>query len=187
MSSPKRVLVPLAQGCEELEAVTIIDLLVRGGIDVTTASLDDNQLITASRGVMLVAQTTLSDVLGDHFDMVVLPGGLSGADLLEKDPGIIKKLQSTVEKGGDVGAICAAPKALIKAGLLDDKQATGYPGIIDKAPASGMTYIDQPVVVDGSIITSRGPGTAIDFALTLIERLQGVDIRDSVEQALVRS
>lgn len=186
MPDSKRVLVPLAQGCEELEAVTIIDLLVRANVEVVTASLDDNQLITASRGVLLVAQTTLTEVVNDEFDMVVLPGGLPGADHLSDDPRVIQKLQDTVESGGVAAAICAAPKVLVKAGLLDNKLATSYPGVIDKAPAPGMTYLDQAVVEDGQVITSRGPGTAIDFALALIERLQGAELRKTVERALVR-
>jgi len=186
MDSTKKVLVPLAQGCEELEAVTIIDILVRGGVEVVSASLDSNQVITASRGVQLVAQATLDDVLNQKFDMVVLPGGLPGANYLEEDSRVLKILQQTVSHGGFSAAICAAPKVLVKAGLLDNKKATGYPGIIDKSPAIGMSYINQPVVEDGQVITSRGPGTAMDFALELLEKLQGVEIRQQVETALVR-
>ncbi len=186
MSASKRVLVPLAQGCEELEAVTIMDLLVRGGIDVVSASLDVNQVITASRGVQLIAKTTLNAVIDEPFDMVVLPGGLPGADYLDQDNRVLEKLKSTVEAGGISAAICAAPKVLVTAGLLAGKQATSYPGVIDIKPAEGMSYMQQPVVEDGQIITSQGPGTAMDFALTLIERLQGASVREQVEKALVR-
>jgi len=181
-----KVLVPLAQGCEELEAVTIIDLLVRAGIDVTTASLDDNLVITASRGVQLVAQTTLDQILMQSFDLVVLPGGLPGADHLQQDQRIIKLLQKTQAEGNWVAAICAAPKVLVEAGLLDHKQATSFPGVIDQAPAIGMQYLDQPVVEDGKIVTSKGPGTAMDFTLTLIERLMGLEKRLLVESGLQR-
>ncbi|MEA1990442.1 MAG: DJ-1 family glyoxalase III [Pseudomonadota bacterium] len=186
MTAPK-VLVPLAQGCEELEAVTIIDILVRGGVEVVTASLDENQIITASRGVQIVAQTTLNKVLNDGFNMVVLPGGLPGADYLNEDPRIIHLLKETVLQGGISAAICAAPKVLVSAGLLEDKNATSYPGVIDINPAEGMKYLDQPVVVDGQVVTSRGPGTAMDFALVLLERLQGLEIRISIEKSLVRT
>lgn len=182
----KTVLVPLAQGCEELEAVTIIDLLVRGGVKVITASLDNEKIITASRGVQLVANRSLDELAGQKFDMVVLPGGLPGADYLNADERVIKLLQQTVEEGGVSAAICAAPKVLVTAGLLDNKQATSYPGVINVQPAQGMKYLDEAVVVDGNIITSRGPGTAMDFALTLLENLQGREIRIEVEQALVR-
>jgi len=181
-----KVLVPLAQGCEELEAVTIIDLLVRADIQVITASLDDNLVITGSRGVQVMAQTSLNNVLDEKFDLVVLPGGLPGADYLKADARIIKLLQQTATEGRWVAAICAAPKVLVEAGLLDGKKATSFPGVIDQNPAVDMHYIDQPVVEDGNVITSKGPGTAMDFALTLIERLMGVERRFAVEQSLQR-
>lgn len=180
------VLVPLAQGCEELEAVTIIDLLVRAGNKVVTASLDEQRVITASRGVQLLAQSTLEEIQDQPFDMVVLPGGLPGADHLQQDPRILALLRRTAEDGGYVAAICAAPKVLVTAGLLNDRQATSFPGVIDRQPAPGMRYLDQAVVEDGRIITSKGPGTAMDFALTLIERLQGSAKRQEVEQGLQR-
>ncbi|MBF6057844.1 DJ-1 family glyoxalase III [Thiomicrorhabdus heinhorstiae] len=182
-----KVLVPLAQGCEELEAVTLIDLMVRAGIEVVTASLDDERVITASRGVQLIAQTTLDQVLGQEFDLVVLPGGLPGADYLNEDPRIIELLQRTVQHGGLSAAICAAPKVLVSAGLLDNREATSYPGVIDVEPAPGMQYLDLPVVDAGSVLTSKGPGTAMDFALILIERLCGAEKRLEVEQGLQRS
>lgn len=182
-----KVLVPLAQGCEELEAVTIIDLLVRADIQIITASLDGQQQIKCSRGVVLQAQTTLADVLNQPFNMVVLPGGQPGADHLAADDRLLELLRNTVQSGGICAAICAAPKVLKTAGLLDGLSATSFPGVLDKDPAQGMTYLNQAVVDSGSIITSRGPGTAMDFALHLIERLKGVESRNKVEASLVRS
>ena len=180
-----RVLVPLAQGCEELEAITIIDLLRRAEIEVVSAGLTA-EAVRCSRGVVIVPDTTLDAVMDDHFDMIVLPGGLPGADYLDEDSRIRQLLQKTQQQGGYVAAICAAPKVLASAGLLVDKQVTSYPGVVDKMDLPGTTYIDQQVVVDGNIITSRGPGTAMDFALELIEKLQGSVTRNSVEAALVR-
>lgn len=179
------VLVPLAQGCEELEAVTIIDLLRRAGINVITAGLDD-QPVKASRGTMLVPDTTLDAVMQHEFDMIVLPGGLPGADNLNKDPRIhtLLKQMATAEKF--TAAICAAPKVLATAGLLNGKHATSYPGSIDAAETQNMTYEEKAVVIDGKVITSRGPGTAMDFALTLIEKLAGKAKRDEVEVPLQR-
>ncbi len=181
-----KVLVPLAQGCEELEAVTIIDLLVRAGVDVITASLDHNKVITCSRGVQIIAQVPLESILDESFAMVVLPGGQPGADHLEQDKRILSLLRTTVEAGGIIGAICAAPKVLVTAGLLNGRQATSYPGVIDIQPAQGMSYINKSVVDDGNVITSRGPGTAMDFALTLIEKLKGKAVRLDVEKELQR-
>lgn len=182
----KRVLVPLAQGCEELEAVTIMDLLVRAGIEVVSASLDDNRVITASRHTQLIASTTLEQVQNDIFDLVVLPGGLPGSDYLTEDKRLRDILQKTYSRKGLVAAVCAAPKALVSAGLLDGKTATSYPGVIDVSPAKGMTYSDASVVVDGNIVTSRGPGTVMDFSLKLIELLEGVEVRRAVEAGLLR-
>jgi len=181
-----RVLVPLANGCEELEAVTIIDLLRRAGIEVVVAGLDDGP-VTASRGVRLLPDCPLDDVLGDDFDMIVLPGGLPGADHLDADPRIHTLLQRMAEQGRYTAAICAAPKVLYNAGLLDGHTATGYPGLMDAAVSDGTRLLDDAVVVDGNVVTSRGPGTAMDFALTLIEQLLGAEKRQAVEQPLVRS
>ena len=180
-----RVLVPLAQGCEELEAVTVIDLLRRAGIDVVTAGLDD-QPVTASRGVRLLPDTTLDAVIEEDFDMIVLPGGLPGADHLDADPRVRSLLKSMAADGRFTAAICAAPKALASAGLLDGKSATSYPGVIDAMELASTNVVAEPVVVDGKIVTSRGPGTAMDFALALIEQLLGADKREEVELPLVR-
>ena len=182
--TPKKVLIPLAQGCEELEAVTLIDLLVRAKVDVVTASLDDNLSIKASRGVQLIAQTTLSEIASDKFDLIVLPGGIPGADHLNESELLHEMLQHSIQSGKLIGAICAAPKVLVESGVLDNKQATSFPGVIDQNPAKGMTYLNQPVVIDGQIITSKGPGTAMVFALTLIELLVGKAARKTVEAGL---
>lgn len=181
-----RVLVPLAEGCEELEAVTVIDLLRRAGIEVVTAGLREG-LVHCSRGTMLMPDKVLDDVLGDDFDMIVLPGGLPGADHLDKDPRIHLLLQQMADKGRYTAAICAAPKVLGSAGLLDGRTATGYPGVLGALALTQTQISEQAVVKDGSVITSRGPGTAMDFALELIEALAGADKRREVEQPLVRS
>jgi 4-methyl-5(b-hydroxyethyl)-thiazole monophosphate biosynthesis len=180
-----KVLVPLAQGCEELEAVTVIDLLRRAGLEVTTAGLD-GQVVRASRGVVLVPDMTLDDALADDYDMVVLPGGLPGADHLANDPRIIDLVKRMSRAGKYTAAICAAPRVLARAGLLDNRAATSFPGAIDTAAIAGIDYREQPVVVDGRVITSRGPGTAMDFALELICQLQGNAVRDRVEASLQR-
>lgn len=180
-----KVLVPLAQGCEELEAVTITDLLTRAGINVITAGLDEN-IVTASRGMKLVPDKILQDVLDDDFDMIVLPGGLPGADHLNNDQRIHSLVKKLAANNKYTAAICAAPRVLATAGLLDGKRATSFPGALDKFPAKNMTYLEKTVVVDGNIITSRGPGTAMDFSLTLIELLLGKEKRDEVEAPLQR-
>ncbi len=184
--SVPRVLVPLAQGCEELETVTIIDLLRRAGIEVTSAGLDAGS-VTASRGVTLIPDTDLESALKSDYDMIVLPGGLPGADHLDKDERIRSVLKKMANNDKYTAAICAAPKVLANAGALAGKTATSYPGVLDNLDLSDTTLSNEAVVRDGKVITSRGPGTAIDFALELIEVLSGKEKRNEVETALVRA
>lgn len=178
------VLIPLAQGCEEIEAVTAIDILRRAGIEVITAGLSVGP-VCASRGTVLLPDTVLDDAIQRDFDMVVLPGGMPGSAHLKNDARIIGLLQRMAASGKFLAAICAAPMALHAAGLLQDKRVTSFPGVVDELPGS-HTYSNDSVVVDGNIVTSRGPGTAIDFALTLVELLAGKTRRDAVEAELQR-
>lgn len=180
-----RVLVPLAQGCEELEAVTVIDLLRRAEIEVVCAGLSAGT-VTASRGTVLLPDTTLEAVAGDDFAMIVLPGGLPGARHLEEDQRLRAMLLRQHAAGRFLAAICAAPKVLAVAGLLDGRRATCYPGAIDPAAFPRVELSDAPVLLDGTLITGRGPGTAMDFALQLVESLQGREARERVERGLVR-
>ena len=180
-----KVLIPLAQGCEELEAVTIIDLLRRADINVITASLDESP-VTASRGTVIVADTTLDQVLDQEFDMVVLPGGLPGADHLNADDRIHQLLQRTANNNKHIAAICAAPKVLASAGLLENKKATAYPGVLEALELENTEVTTAVVQQDGNIFTSRGPGTAMDFALELISCLVGGAMRKQVEAGLQR-
>ena len=178
-----KVLIPLAQGCEEIEAVTIIDILRRAGIEVTSAGLDA-QPVRASRDTVLIPDTTLDAALKHDYDMVVLPGGQPGTDNLNKDVRILDLLKRMAQQGKYLAAICAAPSVLATAGLLDGKRATCYPTCLDDFP--NVILQAAAVVEDGKLITSRGPGTAMDFALTLVERLIGHAKRLEVEAGLQR-
>jgi 4-methyl-5(b-hydroxyethyl)-thiazole monophosphate biosynthesis len=180
-----RVLIPLAQGCEELEAVTVIDLLRRAQIEVVTAGLDPGP-VRCSRGTVLVPDVELDAVTEEAFDMIVLPGGLPGASNLDADARVHRLLARHKAEGRFAAAICAAPRVLASAGLLEGKSATGYPGTLTLEEFPEVDLLDAPVVVDGKTITSRGPGTAMDFALQLIESLSGRARREDVEKALVR-
>lgn len=178
-------LVPLAQGCEELEAITITDLLTRAGIQVTTCGLDA-QPVKASRGITLVPDCPIEQVKDKSFDLIVLPGGLPGADHLRDNETLQQMLKKQAAEGRYVGAICAAPKALAAAGLLDGKTATGYPGVLQQLNNPAITISDSAIEIDDKVLTSRGPGTAMEFALALIEQLEGPAKRDEVEQQLAR-
>lgn len=181
----KKVLIPLAQGCEELEAVTIMDLLTRAGIEVISAGLDD-QPVTCSRNTVIIPSTTLDKVIDNEFDLIVLPGGLPGADHLRDDARIIKLIQKQSAANKPVGAICAAPKVLAKAGLLTNKKATSFPNVLTDLNLTTTTITESALEIDHNIITSRGPGTAMDFSLTLIELLEGSEKRQQIEKQMVR-
>jgi 4-methyl-5(b-hydroxyethyl)-thiazole monophosphate biosynthesis len=181
-----RVLVPLADGFEEIEATTIIDILRRADVDVVTASLKPGA-VRAAHGLVYMTDATLDEVAGQEFDLIALPGGLPGADNLDNDERIHGMIKKQANAGKPVAAICAAPKVLANAGLLDGKKATSYPGFVDKMDLPNTTYTGAPLEKDGKITTSRGPGTAMDFALSLVEDLQGAAKRKEVEDALVRS
>lgn len=180
-----RVLVPLAPGCEELEAVTVIDLLRRARIEVVTAGLAPGP-VKGSRGTVLLPDATLDEALNLDYDMIVLPGGQPGATNLEQDARILAQLKKMAAAGKFTVAICAAPKVLAVAGLLDGKRATSYPGALDTQQFPTIRLETLAVVRDGQVLTSRGPGTAMDFALALIELLADRATRDQVESGLVR-
>lgn len=213
-----RVLVPLAKGFEEIEAVTVIDLLRRADIEVCIAKIgseigsepvsaasdatpaevksrgstepdlagDGGNLVTGSHGIGVQADARLADLDAAAFDMIALPGGMPGAAHLKDDARLIAMLREASARGAYVAAICAAPSVLAHAGLLDGRIATSFPGFLDAQSAPGVQLSTAPVVVDGRIVTSRGPGTAIDFALTLIELLAGSRVRGEIESRLQR-
>lgn len=177
------VLVIFAEGSEELETVSIVNILRRGGVSVTLAGLHAG-VLRGSRDIVLQPDCALDDALKHDYDMVVLPGGLPGTTHLRNDARVIQLVQRMAQQGKQVAAICAAPSVLAAAGLLDGKKATCYPTCLDEFP--NVRLQNSAVELDGNLTTSRGPGTAMDFALTLLERLQGAETRASVAAGLVR-
>jgi 4-methyl-5(b-hydroxyethyl)-thiazole monophosphate biosynthesis len=161
------VLVPLAEGFEELEAVTIIDVLRRAGLTVTVAALDASP-VTGSHAISVASDTTLDAVASREFDALVLPGG-PGAKRLRDDLRVTALVKRMAEGGRLVAALCAAPIVLEAAGVLAGRRATAYPG--NELPSA--VKVEERVVVDGNIVTSRGPGTALEFSLALVEKLVG--------------
>ncbi|MEQ1557204.1 MAG: DJ-1 family glyoxalase III [Gallionella sp.] len=179
----KTALVLFADGSEELEAVTIVNILRRGGVNVSFAGLSCG-LLRGSRGMLLRPDMTLDSAMEHDFDMIVLPGGQPGSDTLKADSRVIALLQKMSTQDKYISAICAAPAVLAEAGLLDGKRATSYPTCLDDYPKVAQQL--SAIVEDGKLITSRGPGTAMDFALVLLERLMGSAKRLEVELGLVR-
>lgn len=180
------VLVPLADGFEEIEAVTVIDVLRRAGAEVTVAGLEPGP-IHGSHGIQVVPDELLDDVMKRDYEMIVLPGGLPGADNLEADPRIREILIRLAEDGQFATAICAAPKVLAAAGLLDGRKATSFPGFLEPYRDQVLELEADAVVHDGRIITSRSAGTAMDFALELVAALLGEERSMEVEQGLRRA
>lgn len=180
---PKTALVPIADGSEEIEAVTIIDVLRRAGIEVTVASINQLQ-IRASRGVKIVADRLLSDCVGQEFDVVALPGGMPGAENLRNSDELKRILLKQAEAGKLFGAICAAPAVVLGAyGLLKGRKATSHPDFLERLPEEVAS--EERVVVDANCVTSRGPGTAMEFALKIIELLLGAEAAASVAKPMV--
>lgn len=179
----KEVLVPIANGTEEIEAVCIIDVLRRAGASVTVASVDELQ-ITASRGVKLVADTLISDCLDQTYDLVVLPGGMPGAEHLRDSQELETILKRQMEQEKYYGAICASPAVVLQHhGLLDQRLATSHPSFVDHL--ANTDSAESRVVVDGNCVTSRGPGTALEFALKLVELLYGEEKAAEVAAPMV--
>ncbi|WP_281951109.1 DJ-1 family glyoxalase III [Nitrosophilus kaiyonis] len=179
-----KVLVPLADGFEEIEAMAIIDVLNRAGNSVTVAGLFDNEVEGANTGLKVLVNTLLKDVDIDEYDMMVLPGGMPGSEHLAKSELVQEYIKKMNENKKLVGAICAAPWALKEAGVLEGKKHTNYPGFEEKTGKEG--YIaDQKVVVDGNVLTSRGPGTAICFALEIVRKLNGEETYNQLKEGLL--
>ena len=180
-----RVIVPLVEGFEEIEALTIVDILRRAEIDVVTAAVGGNP-VTSSHGIRVEADTDIAAVRDDaEVAMVVLPGG-PGTAKLGDSADLEALVQRLREQDKEIAAICAAPGVLAGFGVLDGKRATSFPAVRDKLDAVGVDYQESPVVRDGKVTTSRGPGTAMDFALELVAILEGAATRDEVEAKLMR-
>jgi 4-methyl-5(b-hydroxyethyl)-thiazole monophosphate biosynthesis len=167
----KRVLLVLADGFEEIEAVTPIDVLRRAGIEVTVAGVGKKD-VTGSHGITIQADVVLEKHVGDP-DAVILPGGMPGAENLRKSELLKKIIEKAKKSGAWIAAICASPAVVLSPlGILDGKRATCYPGFENQLN-SKISFSTDRVVTDGLVITSRGPGTALEFSLEIVNRLAG--------------
>ncbi|MBU2830807.1 DJ-1/PfpI family protein [Acidithiobacillus ferriphilus] len=185
MTSAMQVLIPVADGFEDMEVVISCDILRRAGLKVVLAGLDAG-LVTGGCGLRLQPDALLADVVNVDIDIILLPGGNRGVQRLTKHQPLIQLLRERHRRGQIIAAICAAPGMLATHHLLDGRQVTAYPGILDPQSADYI-YQESAVVVDGPLVTSRGPGTAMDFALTLVELLLGPEKRRETEAPLQRS
>lgn len=164
----------LAPGVEEIEAVATIDALRRADIPIVTVAVDTTLLIKGATGQTIVADSLLSDIDMADADWLIVPGGMPGAPNLHASESVSDKLLAHFSKGGRIASICAGPAiVLAPLGILKGKRATCYPGLGDKIEAGGGIYVKEPVVVDGNIITSEGPGTSLKFAGAIISATVG--------------
>ena len=176
----KTVLIPIADGTEELEAVTIIDLLRRAGAEVTVASVGE-LTVKCAHGTKVTADCIISECQGKTFDLIVLPGGLPGADHLRNSTILTELLKDQSLNNRLFAAICAAPAVVLHShGLLKGRKATCYPGF----GSDFENHSDERVVVDGNCITSQGPSTAMEFSLVLVEMLVGKEMKNNISNAL---
>lgn len=181
-----RVLVPFSTGVEEIECIAVVDILRRADVEVCLASLD-GESVTGRSGITITADATLTDVMYDNWDMVVLPGGLPNAHLLRDDANVKAVVQRLRDQRKSIAAICAAPTALAAFGITAGRRVTSYPALqqqMEELQPSSV-YIDDVVVEDDFLITSRGAGTAVAFALRLVARLCGEEKAEEIRESII--
>lgn len=177
-----KIAVLLAEGFEEVEFVTIVDVLRRAGLDVTVVGLKAGP-IDGSYGVKVMADALVDNINAGEFDGVVLPGGYPGFVNLGEDERVLNLLREMNLSGKYITAICGAPAVLAKAGVIEGKKVTIHPGVRDQLV--NCSYVDQRVVVDGRVVTSQGPGTAMEFSLKLVELFAGKAKMEEVKEDIL--
>ncbi|WKT60339.1 DJ-1/PfpI family protein [Microbulbifer thermotolerans] len=176
-----RVLVPIADGSEEIEAVTIVDVLRRAKAEVTLASVMPERRITASRGVGIEADCLLQDCATGNWDMIAIPGGMPGAEHLHNSAPLIELITDQLKSGRWLGAICASPAVVLgRHGLISDYRATCHSAFRDELTGQVKETSNDAVVIDRNLITSQAPGTAMDFALSLVGALFSAEVEKEV-------
>lgn len=178
-----RVYIFLADGFEDIEGLTVVDLMRRAGIQIDTVSITDTKTVTTSHGIEMKADRIFSETDFSDADMLVLPGGMPGTKYLGEYKPLTKLLTEFYENGGKIAAICAAPSVFAELGFLKGRKATSYPSFMERL--TGAETLEQSVVTDGNVTTSRGLGTAVPFALELIARLEGQTKAEEVAEAIV--
>ena len=179
-----KVLVPLAQGFEEIEAICIIDVLRRAEIEVIVASLGENLMVKGAHNIAIEAEICIESVKSSELDMIVLPGGWDGTYALADDANVQRILQEMDSQNKHIGAICAAPFALNKAGVLKEKY-TCYPSVEEQIQKDGYQGASSMVVSSQNVLTSRGPGTSLCFALEIVKLLVGQDRFEALKSGLL--
>lgn len=177
------VYIHLADGFEEIEALTIVDVLRRAKIDARTVSITDDKLVRGAHDINVEADLLFQEAEYGKCDMIVLPGGMPGTANLAKHEGLAKQLETFAKSARWIAAICAAPSILGKMSLLIGRRATSFPGYEDQM--IGVRYLEDRVVKDGKFITSRGPGTAIEFSLELVRTLKDEQTAEALRKSMI--
>lgn len=178
-----KVYIFLADGFEDIEGLTVVDLMRRAGIEIVTVSIGDSCEVVTSHGVRMLTDVIFKETDFSDADMLVLPGGMPGTTHLGEYKLLTRLLTDFYNKGGKVAAICAAPSIFAKLGFLEGRRATSYPSVMEQL--KGASLCEDKVVVDGNVTTSRGMGTAIDFGLCLIAQLLGEEKAREIAASIV--
>ena len=182
----KQVLIPIANGSEDIETVALIDVLRRAEANVTVASAGEDLIVTASRGTKILADISLADCEGKEWDLIALPGGMPGAKNLSENIFLVELLKIQKEKGRLYAAICASPAIVLQHhGLLVGRKVCCYPAFREMIPSEQLASLEDRVVVDGNCVTSISPATAIEFALKLVELLSGKELSDKISKSML--
>ena len=179
----KKILVPLAEGFEMIEALSIVDIFRRAGVHVDLAAVGESLQVTSSHQVKVIADVPLAECLGENYDLIVLPGGIPGAQNLQESAMLIELLKRQNNANKLYGAICAAPALVLEPhGLLQGKKATCHPGFVEKL--GSQDHINERVVFDKNCVTSKGAGTSIEFALELLGIVMGEEKKKAVAKGM---
>lgn len=178
-----RTAIFFATGYEEIEALTVVDILRRAGEEITMVSVTDERSVTSSHGVEVTMDKVLSEVNFDETDVIVLPGGMPGTKNLEACAALMEQVDAFVQAGKTVAAVCAAPSILGHCGHLNGKKACSFPDM--ESQLEGAEVLREPAVIDGNIITGRGMGAAIPFGLAILEKLQGKEAAEAMGRKIV--
>lgn len=179
----KKAVMLFAEGFETVEALAVVDILRRGGVKVTMAAINDEEMVKSAQDIYIMTDEVLGEVDIMDYDAIILPGGMPGTIRLGESEAVQKAIAAMNDAGKIVAAICAAPGVLGKAGLLEGKKACSYPE--HEVNLLGATVVDTPVAEDGNIITSRGMGTAMEFGFALLNRLEGEAVTEEVKKSVI--
>ena len=184
--SGKAVFVMLGTGFDEIEALAPVDVMRRAGLDVFTVSMTDNRLVKGATGNLIVADMSVSDLSPDHIDWLVFPGADKSEDAVNLNESLNNLVKSHWKKGGNIAAICAAPALVLgPLGIISGVKATGYPFLKKDFENNGGIYSEEPVVIGDRLITSKGPGTTLEFALAIVRKTKGVETEKALREGMV--